>query len=152
MKRLFLYLIGFLLVSDFATAQEVPVPESLKTFPSAKCYWAYSVERLSTTKDIVHNYIIRVTLQQLDSIGNNKGRLKLKHVLIFCEYTDTGIPKKIYLKQKGLQWIAKFKVSTNQPLPLRIIASYDHHQTKMPFTLNEGTYPGEPDHVSEEEL
>ncbi len=152
LKRLLICLIGFLLISDIATAQEVPVPERLKTFPNAKCYWAYSVERLSTTEESVHNYIIRVSLQQQDSIGNNKGRLKLKHALIYCDYSDTGILKKIYFKQKGLQWIAKFKVSTNQPLSLRIIANYNNQQTKMPLTLNEGTYPGESDHVSEEKL
>lgn len=143
--RLFLYLIGFLLVSHIATAQEVPVPESLKTFPRAKCYWSYGVERVSTTKDSVHNYVIRVALQQQDSIGNNKGRLKLKHALIYCEFSDKNISKKIYFKRKGLLWIAKFKVPTNQPLPLRIVANYNHHQRIMPLTLNEGTYPGEPD-------
>lgn len=152
LQRLLICLIGFLLISDIVIAQEVPVPESLKTFPSAKCYWAYGVERLSTTKGGVHNYIIRVTLQQQDSIGNNKGRLKLKHALIYCDYSDSDILKKIYFKQKGLQWIAKFKVSTSRPLPLRIIANYNHQQTKMPLTLNEGTYPGESDHVSEEKL
>ena len=69
----------------------------------------------------------------------------LKHALIYCDYSDNGIPKKIYFKQKRLQWIAKFKVSTNHPLPLKIIANYNHHQRIMPLTLNEGTYPGEPD-------
>jgi hypothetical protein len=138
-KRLFLYLIGFLLVSDIATAQEVPVPESLKTFPS------YGVERVSTTNDSVHNYVIRVALQQQDSIGNNMGRLKLKPALIYCEFSDKNISKKIYFKRKGLLWIAKFKVPTNKPLPLRIIANYNHHQRVMLLTLNEGTYPGEPD-------
>jgi hypothetical protein len=144
-KRLFSYLIGFLLVSHIATAQEVPVPELLKTFPSAKCYWSYGVERVSTTNDSVHKYIIRVALQQQDSIGNNKGRLKLRRALIYCEFSDKDIPKKIYFRRKGLQWIAKFKVSTNQPVPLRIIANYNHHQRIMPFTLNKRTYPGEPD-------
>lgn len=145
LKRLLVCIIGLLFLSDIAIAQEVPVPESAKTFPNAKCYWSYSVERLSTTHDSVHNYIIRVQLQQQDSIGNNKGRLRLKHALIFCDFSDNGFPKKIYCKQKGLQWIAKFKVSTNQPLPLRIIANYNQHQRIMPLTLNEGTYPGEPD-------
>lgn len=143
---------GFLLISDITTAQEVPVPERLKTFPNAKCYWAYGVERLSTTKDSVHNYIIRVSLQQQDSIGNNRGRLKLKNALIYCDYSDAGIPKKIYFKQRGLQWIGKFKVSTNHPLSLRIIADYNHQQTKMPLTLNKGTYPGENDLINEEKL
>jgi hypothetical protein len=152
LKGLLICLIGFLLVSNIATAQEVPVPESLKSFPSVKCYWAYGVERLSTTKDSIHNYIIRVTLQQQDSAGNNKGRLKLKHASIYCAYSDTGIPKKINFKQKGFLWIAKFKVSTNQPVPLKIIADYNHQQTTMPLTLNKGTYPGEPDNVIEEKL
>jgi hypothetical protein len=152
LQRLLICLIGLLLISDIATAQEVPVPESLKSFPSAKCYWAYSVERLSTTKDSIHNYIIRVTLQQQDSVGNNKGRLKLSHALIYCTYSDTGIPKKINFKQKGFLWIAKFKVSTNQSVPLKIIADYNHQQTKMPLTLNKGTYPGETDNISEEKL
>jgi hypothetical protein len=152
LKRLLICLIGFLLISDIATAQEVPVPEKLKTFPNAKCYWAYGVERLSTTKDSVHNYIIRVSLQQQDSMGNNKGRLKLKHALIYCDYSDAGIPKKIYFKEKGFQWIAKFKVSTNQPLQFMIIADYNHQQTKMPLILNRGTYPGEADNISEEKL
>jgi len=152
LKGLLICLIGFFLISNIATAQEVPVPESLKSFPSAKCYWAYGVERLSTTKDSIHNYIIRVSLQQQDSVGNNKGRLKLKQALIYCTYSDTGIPKKINFKQKGFLWIAKFKVSTNQPVPLKIIADYNHQQTKMPLTLNKGTYPGEPDQVSEEKL
>lgn len=152
LKGLLICLIGFLPISDIATAQEVPVPASLKSFPSAKCYWAYGVERLSTTKDGIHNYIIRVSLQQQDSVGNNKGRLKLKHALIYCTYSDTGIPKKIKFKQKGFLWIAKFEVSTNQPVPLKIIAAYNHQQTEMPLTLNKGTYPGEPDQVSEEKL
>ena len=145
LKGLLMCFIGLLIVSNHVIAQEVPVPESIKTFPSAKCYWSYSVERESTTNDSLHKYIIRISLQQQDSIGNNKGRLKLKHALIYCDFSDKGIPKKIYCKQKGLQWIAKFKVSTNQPLPLRIIANYNHHQTTMPLTLNQGTYPGEPD-------
>jgi len=152
LKGLLLCLIGFLLVSDIATAQEVPVPESLKSFPSAKCYWGYSVERLSTTKDGIHKYIIRVSLQQQDSVGNNKGRLKLKQALIYCTYSDNGIPKQINFKQKGFLWIAKFKVSTNQPVPLKIIADYNHQQTQMPLTLNKGIYPGEPDNISEEKL
>ena len=152
LKGLLICLIGCLLVSDIATAQEVPVPESLKSFPSAKCYWAYGVERLRTTKDSIHNYIIRVSLQQQDSVGNNKGRLKLKNALIYCTYSDTGIPKKINFKKKGFLWIAKFRVSTNQPVQLNIIADYNHQQTKMPLTLNKGTYPGEPDQVSEEKL
>lgn len=151
-KRLLTCLMGFVLISDITTAQEVAVLERLKTFPNAKCYWAYSVERLSTTKDSIHNYIIRVTLQQQDSVGNNKGRLKLKHALIYCTYSDTGIPKQINFKQKGFLWIAKFKVLTNQPVPLKIIADYNHQQAKMPLTLNKGTYPGETDNVSEEKL
>lgn len=145
MKGFLFCLIGLMVISNIAISQEVPVPESLKTFPNAKCYWSYSVERLRTTDDSVHNYIIRVSLQQQDSIGNNKGKLKLKHALIYCDYSDKGILKKIRFKQKGLQWIAKFKVSTNQPVPVRLIAEYNDHQRTMPFTLNKGTYPGEPD-------
>ena len=145
LKGFLICLIGLLFISDIAISQEVPVPESLKTFPNAKCYWSYSVERLRTTHDSVHQYIIRVSLQQQDSIGTNKGRLRLKHALIYCDYSDKGIPRKIYLKQKGLQWIAKFEVSTNQPLSLLIITNYNQHQRIMPLTLNEGTYPGEPD-------
>jgi hypothetical protein len=145
LKGLFLYLIGFLLVSDNATAQEVPVPESLKTYPSARCYWSYGVERLNSNKDSVHNYVIRVALQQQDSIGNNKGRLKLRGAIIYCEFSDNDGPKKIYFKRKGLNWIANFKVRTNQLLPLRIVANYRHDQRIMPLTLNEVTYPGEPD-------
>ena len=145
LKGFLICLIGLFFISNIAFSQEVPVPESLKTFPNAKCYWSYSVERLRTTDDSVHNYIIRVSLQQQDSIGNNKGRLKLKHALIYCDYSDKGILKKIRFKQKGLQWTAKFNVSTNQPLPLGIIANYNQHQRIMPLTLNEGTYPGEID-------
>jgi hypothetical protein len=138
-------LIGLLLVSNVVFSQEVPVPESLKTFSNAKCYWSYSVERLSTTGDSVHNYIIRVQLEQQDSVGNSKGRLRLKDAFIYCDYSDKGIPEKITFKQKKLQWIAKFKVSTNQPVPLSITANYKQHQRIMPLTLNKGTYPGEPD-------
>lgn len=145
LKRLLFCIIGLLFLSDIAIAQEVPVPESLKTFPNAKCYWSYGVERLGTTHDNLHKYIIRVALQQEDSSGNNKGRLRLKSVSIYCDFSDNDIPQKIYCKQKGLLWIAKFKVSTNQPFPLRIIANYNHNQTTMPLTLNKGTYPGEPD-------
>lgn len=138
-------LIGLLLVANIAFSQEVPVPESLKTFPNAKCYWSYSVERVGTTHDSVHNYIIRVQLEQQDSVGNSKGRLRLKYAFIYFDYSDKATPKKIAFKQKRLQWIAKFKVSTNQPVPLRITANYKQHQRIMPLTLNEGTYPGEPD-------
>ena len=145
LEGLLLGLIGLLCVSNIVNAQDVPVPESVKTFPNAKCYWSYGVERVSTKHDSAHHYIIRVSLQQQDSIGNNKGRLKLKHALIYCDFSDNGIPKKIHCKRKGLQWIANFEVSTNQPLPLKIIADYNHHQTIMSLTLNEGTYPGEPD-------
>ena len=145
LKRLLIGVIGLLCVSNIANAQDVPVPESVKTFPNAKCYWSYSVERSTTTHDSIHQYIIRVSLQQQDSLGNNKGRLKLKHALIYCNFSDKGISKKIYFKQKGMQWIGKFKISTNQPLPLRIIAEYNHDQKSMSLTLNEGTYPGEPD-------
>ena len=145
MKRLILYIIGFFLVSDIATAQEVPVPESLKTYPNAKCYWSYGVERLNTTKVNVRNYIIRVALEQHDSIGSNKGRLKLRDAVIYCEFSDNGILKKVYFKRKGLNWIAEFKVWTNDPLPLKIVATYKDHQRIMPLTLNKGTYPGEPD-------
>ena len=145
LKCFLICLIGLLLVSNIAFSQEVPVPESLKTFPNAKCYWSYSVERLSTTHDSIHNYIIRLQLEQQDSVGNSKGRLRLKHAFIYCEYSDKGIPEKISFKQKRLQWIAKFKVSTNQPVPFRITANYKQHQRIMPLTLNEGIYPGEPD-------
>ena len=145
LKGLLFCLIGLLVISHGATSQEFPVPESLKTYPKAKCYWSYSVERLKSENDIVHHYIIRVQLQQQDSVGNNKGRLRLKHALIYCNYSDKNIPKEIHFKQKGLQWIAKFNVSTNQPLPLRIVANYYQHQRIIPLTLNEGTYPGEPD-------
>jgi len=152
LKGVLICLIGLLFVSNIVIAQEVPVPESVKTFPNAKCYWSYSVERVSTTHDSVHKYIIRVQLQQQDSIGNNKGRLRLKNALIYCSFSEKGISKKIYCKQVGLQWIAIFRISTNQPLPLKIIANYNHQQTTMPLTLNEGTYPGEPDHGSAEKL
>lgn len=145
LKALLTSLIGLLLLSNIAIAQEIPVPESLKTFPNAKCYWSYSVERVSTRNDSVHKYIIQVELEQQDSIGNNKGRLRLKHASVYCDFSEKGISKRIYFKQKGLKWIAKFKISTNQLLPLNIIANYNHHQTTMPLTLNEGTYLGEPD-------
>jgi hypothetical protein len=152
LKGLLICLIGLLFVSNIVIAQEVPVPESVKTFPNAKCYWSYSVERLSTTHDSVHKYIIRVQLQQQDSIGNNKGRLHLKNAIIYCGFFEKGISKKIFCKQVGLQWIANFRISTNHPLPLKIIANYHQQQTKMPLTLNDGTYPGESDHNNVEKL
>jgi hypothetical protein len=141
LKSLLICLIGLLFITNIAFSQEVAVPESLKKFPTAKCYWSYSVERLSTTHDSVHNYIIRVQLEQQDSLGNHKGRLRLKHALIYCNYVDKGIPQKIYFKQKGLQWIAKFKVSTNEPVPLRIIASSNQHQRIMPLTFTSSPLP-----------
>lgn len=144
-KDLLVCLIGLLFISYTATSQEVPIPESLKTYPKAKCYWSYSVERLKTTKDSVHQYIIRVQLQQQDSVGNDKGRLRLKQAFIYCYYSDKDISNEIHFKQKGLLWIANINVSTNQPLPISIVANYYQHRRIMPLTLNEGTYPGEPD-------
>ena len=152
LKRFLICSIVLLHISHILIAQEVPVPESVKTFPNAKCYWGYSVERVSTTHDSVHKYIIRVSIVQEDSVGNNKGSLRVKHALIYCSFLEKGITKTIYCKPKGSLWVAKFKISTNQPLPLKLIANYNHQLTTMPLTLNEGTYPGEPDHSSEEKL
>lgn len=143
MKRLLIYLIGLLFVSTVAISQEIPVPEKLKTIPNAKCYWGYSVERLNTEHDSIHKYTIRVSVQQVDSSGNNKGRLRLKHAIIYCSFIEEGIPKKIFFKQVGLKWIAKFRIHTNELLPLKIIAKYNNQKRIMPLKLNEGTYPGE---------
>jgi hypothetical protein len=145
MSKLLILFIGLLCASNTIVAQEVPVPESLKTAANAKCYWSYSVERVGTANDSLHKYIIRVALQQVDTSGNYKGRLQLKHAVIYCSFSEKGISNKIKFKQVGLQWIANFRISTNQPLSLRIIANYNHHERVMPLTLNKGTYPGEPD-------
>lgn len=132
-------------MSTVAIAQEVPVPESLKTVPNAKCYWGYGVERLRTIRDSLHKYIIRVNLDQTDDVGNPKGRLKLNQAIIYCSFIENGIPKKVYFKQAGLLWIAKFEIHTNRTLSLNITAKYNSQETIMPLKLNRGTYPGESD-------
>jgi len=149
MNKLFIFLIGLLFTSTSVTAQEVPVPESLKTIPNSKCYWGYGVERISTKVDSIHKYIIRVSLQQTDSEGNPKSRIKLKDAKIYCSFDENGISKKIHFKRIGLQWIAKFKIHTNNPVPLKIVANYKNHETEMPLKLNLGTYPGESDNQNE---
>jgi hypothetical protein len=144
-KTLLLSFIGSLFISQPAISQEISVPKSLRTMSNTKCYWSYSVERKSTTHDSIHKYVIRVQLIEKDSIGNYNWTLQVKHGLIFCSYNEKNNFKKIYFKKVGRQWIADFKIFTNQPLPLKIVANYNHQETIMPLTLNEGTYPGEPD-------
>jgi hypothetical protein len=145
MKRLLIYFIGLLSTSSIVFAQEIHVTESLKTVPNVKCYWSYSVERLSTIKDSIHKYSIRVSVEQIDSAGKHKGKLILRDVQISCNFTENEILKKVKFKRVGLQWIAKFKINTNTPMPLKIIANYNHQESIMPLLLNLGTYPGEPD-------
>ena len=144
-RRAVITFLCFLFVSNITISQVVPVPESLKTVPNANCYWSYSVERLGTINDSLHKYQIKVQLEQQDSSGNNRGRLRVRHALIYCAFIEKDIPKKIYCKQVGKQWIANFSIFTNKPLPVEIIADYNNQKRTMPLTLNEGTYPGEPD-------
>ena len=61
------------------------------------------------------------------------------------DFEENGILKKINFKQVGKKWIAKFKIHTNEVLPLEIKASYNNDERVMPLKLNNGTYPGEPD-------
>ena len=70
MTRLFIYFIVILSTFTTAIAQEIPVPESLKTVPNSKCYWSYSVERLNSKDDNFYKYSIRVSVVQKDSNGN----------------------------------------------------------------------------------
>lgn len=143
-RQSILCLIGLLFVFDVTIAQ-VRVPESLKTVRNATCFWSYSVERVSTLHDSLYNYTIRVQLEQKDSNGKYGNPLRLKHVLIYCSFTENGYHKKIYSKQVGSQWVLNFRIHTNQSFPLNIIAVYNHQKRIMPLKLNEGTYPGEPD-------
>lgn len=145
MKRLCIYFIILLSTFNTAIAQEIPVPESLKTVPNSKCYWSYSVERLNSKDNSFHKYSIRVSVVQYDSNGKYKWDLKLRNAKIYCCFEENGILKKIYFKQVGKKWIAKFKIHTNEVLPLEIKASYNNNERIMPLKLNEGTYPGEPD-------
>ena len=135
------------LLSNFTItfSQEIPIPESLKTVPYAKCYWSYSVERLSTKNDVFHKYSIRVSIAQVDSNRTLIGKLKLRDVKIYCSFVEDKILKKVHFKRVGPQWIAKFKIYTNEPLPLKIIAKYNHQERIMSLKLNQSYYPGESD-------
>ncbi len=142
MKSLLKYYM-LLFCSFYAYAQEISVPEKLKTIPNTECYWAYSVERTNTKNDSIHNYTIRVNIAQIDSTGNYKGNLKLNNVIVYCQFVENGNTKKKRFKQSGENWISKFKIHTNKSLPLEIIANYDNQESIMPLKLNQGTYPGE---------
>ncbi len=144
-KSFLLSFIVLIFISKAAVSQEVAIPKSLKRFSNSKCYWSYSVERESTISDSIHKYIIRVELIEEDSIGNYRWGIGVKNGSVYCSFNENEIYKKIYFKQAGKQWVAKFSISTNRPLPVKIIATYKHQERTMPLTLNEGTYPGEPD-------
>ena len=131
--------------SKAAISQEVPVPETLRTLSNSKCYWSYSVERKSTKKDGSHKYFIRASLIEKDSLGNYNWALPINNASIYCSFYEKNIPKKVHFKKVNSQWIARFKITTNQPLQLKIIANYNQHVTTMPLILNQGTFPGEPD-------
>lgn len=144
MKGLFIFFL-ILLGSNYIVAQEILVPEILKTIPNSRCYWAYSVERVNTNRDSVHNYIITVNVAQVDSEGNYRGKLKLKDVIVYCRFNDEGITKKVRFKKSRKNWIGKFKIYTNQTLPLEIVSKYKQQEVIMSLNLNKGTYPGESD-------
>lgn len=140
MNRLFIFFL-ILLGSNYIVAQEILVPEKLKTIPNSQCHWAYSVERVNTKHDS-HNYIITVNIAQIDSTGY-RGTLKLKDGTVYCRFNDKGITKKIQFKKSRKNWIGKFKIYTKKTLPLEIIANYNQQEVIMPLSLNEGRYPGE---------
>lgn len=144
MKRLFISFL-ILLSSNYIVAQEIIVPEIVKTIPNSNCYWAYSVERADNKHDGVYNYIITVNVAQVDNTGNYRGKLKLKNVIVYCRFNDGGIPKKIRFKKSRKNWIAKFKIYTNKTLPLEIVANYKQQEIIMSLDLNKGNYPGELD-------
>ena len=143
-------LLGLCFLSIQTAAQELPVSEALKTVPNAKCYWSYSVERLTSKQKTFFNYSIRVGITQIDSSGRPAGSLRLQHVVIYCKFIDKHISRKVYCKQVGYSWVAKFKIHTSQPLPVEIVASYRDDQRIMALTLNKGNYPGEDDNAEEE--
>lgn len=146
MNKLIKYFLGLFFVSSASIAQEIDIPESLKIIPNAKCYWSYSVERISTKNDSIHNHIIRVSIVQEDVNGKYLGdKFKLNNTILYCSYLEKGITRKVFFKQKRKKWIAKFRIYTNEILPLKIIAEYGNDKRIMPLTLNNGTYPGEPD-------
>ncbi len=126
-------------------AQEIPIPEKLKTIPNSKSYWGYSVERKNTKRDSLHNYFIRVNISQIDSSGNPKGSLKVKDVVIYCRFSENGTERNIKFKNASKYWKAKFRIHSNQILPLEIVAKYKNYETIMALKLNKGMYPGEDD-------
>ncbi|WP_379964099.1 hypothetical protein [Epilithonimonas sp. UC225_85] len=142
MKRLLLFFL-ILLGLNYIIAQEILVPQIVKTIPNSKCYWAYSVKRVNTKRHSFHNYIITVNVAQVDSTGNYRGKLKLKDVIVYSRFNDEGITKKIRFKKSRKNWIAKFKIYTNQTVPLEIVAKYKQQEVIMSLNLNKGTYPGE---------
>tara|TARA_R110002073_G_scaffold128999_5_gene275220 strand:+ start:17777 stop:18217 length:441 start_codon:yes stop_codon:yes gene_type:complete len=146
MNNLIKYFIGLFFVTSASIAQEIDIPESLKIIPNAKYYWSYSVERVSTRNDNIHKYIIRVSIVQEDMNGKHlRNRIKLNNAILYCSYLEKGVAKKVFFKQKRKRWIAKFRIYTNEILPLKIIAEYKNDKRIMSLTLNKGTYPGEPD-------
>jgi hypothetical protein len=152
MKRFSICLLWFILFVMRTSAQELPVPEALKTFPKSKCYWSYSVERVSAKQNSQSTYSIRVGIEQIDSTGHPSGSLKIPGVKIYCRFTDKLIARKVYCRQVGYSWIAKFTIHTSKPLPVEIVASYRGSKQIMALKLNEGTYPGENDVLDEEKL
>ena len=144
MKQLLVILAIFFSVNNIL-AQEIPIPEKHKTIPNSKSYWSYSVARKNTKRDSLHNYIIRVNIAQVDSTGNTKGFLKIKDAIIYCRFSENGTERKIKFKNASKYWKAKFRIHSNQILPLEIVAKYKDHETVMNLNLNTGIYPGEDD-------
>ena len=143
MKRILIFLL-LVICAINVNAQEILIPKDLKTIPNSKSYWAYSVER-DYTKESIHKYTITANIAQIDSLGNYKGKLKLKDAKIYCRFIENGKTKRINFKPKQKNWVAKFKIHTNQILPLEIVANYNKQEFIMPLKLNKGIYPGESD-------
>lgn len=144
MKQLLIFFTIFFSVNNIL-AQEIPIPEKYKTIPNSKSYWSYSVERKNTKRDSLHNYIIRVNIAQVDSTGNPKRFLKIKGAIIYCRFSENGTERKIKFKNANKYWKAKFRVHSNQKLPLEIVAKYKNHERVMSLNLNTGIFPGEDD-------
>jgi len=123
--------------------QEIIIPDSILKPPGSKCFWSYSIERISTLEDSSHRYNINFSLCLCDSSGIPKHNIKIYDANVKVEYIDKGKRSKVFFAEIEDHWIADFVIHTNKPLVIMIIAKYNKQKRLMKATLNNDVYPGE---------